>query len=150
MEKRWLTNEQFPNGSSNGNFGIREGQLPHVADAIAMFNDAWSAVSRVTVMKCWVKSQCLGAQHTQCLNSLIENFTAANDVDIDLTVPDNRVSSELYKVVDYEISQSLHDALTRREFLEDVPRTPLHEILEEVRGIESEFQLFHIKFYGPF
>ena len=65
MEKHWLANEQFPNGSRNGNYGIREGQLPHMVDAIVMLNDACSAVSRVTVLKCWVKSQCLGVQYTQ-------------------------------------------------------------------------------------
>ena len=118
MEKRSLTNEQFPYGSSNGNYAIREGQLQHVADAIVMFNDAWSAVSRVTVLKCCVKSQFLGMQHTQCLNSLIENFAAADDVDIDLTVPDSRMSNQSYIVVDHQISQPLHNALTRHEFLE--------------------------------
>ena len=99
MEKRWLTNEKFHNGSSNGNYGIREGQLPHVADAIVMFNDAWSEVSRVTVLKYWVKIQCLGEQHTQYLNSLIENFTAVDDIDIDRTIPESRMSNESYYVL---------------------------------------------------
>ena len=49
-----------------------------------------------------------------------------------------------HNVVDHQISQSLHNALTRHEFLEDELRTPLHEILEEVPGIESESQLLHI------
>ena len=116
----------------------------HVADAIVMFNDAWSAVSRVTVLKYWVKSLCLGEQHTQCLNSLIENFTAVDYIDIDRTVLGSRMSNESYNLLDHQISQSLDNALKRHEFLESELRTPLHETLEEVRGIESESQLLHI------
>ena len=144
MEKHQLTNEHFPSRSSKGCYGIREGQLPHVADAIVMFNDAWSTVSRLTVLKFWVKSQCLDERHTQCFNSLIQNLTAADDVDIDLTVPDSTVISESCNVVDQDVAHSLHTLLTGCEFLEDVPRTPLHEIVEEVRSIELESQLLHI------
>ena len=106
-------------------------------------NDAWSAVSRVIVLKCWIESQCLNVQHTQCLNSITQNLKAADDVDIEITVPDSWVSSESYNVVDQQVVQYLPNALSRREFTEDEPRAPLFEILEKVSGIKSEFQLFH-------
>ena len=56
MEKRRVTNGHFPTGPSKGSYGIREGQLPYVADEIVMFNGAWSEVSRMAVLKCWLKS----------------------------------------------------------------------------------------------
>ena len=39
----------FPSTSGNGKHGIREGQLPYVADAIEIFNDAWSSTKRITI-----------------------------------------------------------------------------------------------------
>ena len=49
IEKIRTTQEQFPNDSGNGRYGIREGQLPYVADTMVLFNDAWSAVSRTKI-----------------------------------------------------------------------------------------------------
>ena len=73
-----------------------------------------------------------------------QNLTAADDVDIDITVSDNTVTSESLNVVDQNVAQSSPTVLTDREFLEDEPRTPLHEIVGEVRGIESESVLLQI------
>ena len=59
-------------------------------------------------------------------------------------VPDSTVISESFNVVDQDVAHNLRTSLTGHELLEDVPRTPLHEVVEEVRGIESESQLLHI------
>ena len=56
------------------------GLLYRVGPSKTYLNDAWSTVPRETVLKCWVKSQCLGVRHIQCLNSFIQNLTAADDV----------------------------------------------------------------------
>ena len=42
METRRDANRQFRSDSVNGNYGIAEGNLPNVADAMSIFNDAWS------------------------------------------------------------------------------------------------------------
>lgn len=81
---------------------------------------------------------------TQCLNSSIQNISVADGVDIDLAVPDSSVNSESYNGVDQRFGQSLHNVLTIREFLEDEPRTPSHDILDEVRGIAEESKLFNV------
>ena len=44
--------------SQHGRRGVADGHLPHVADAIIMFNEAWSKLLPSTVLKCWSKSQC--------------------------------------------------------------------------------------------
>ena len=39
--------------------------------------------------------------------------------------------------MEHQVAQSLRNVLTGRGFVEDDPRTPFFETLEEVRGIQS-------------
>lgn len=60
MENRSTANHSYASKSGNGGYGIREGQLLHVADAMEIFNKAWSETRCSTIIKCCIKSQCLG------------------------------------------------------------------------------------------
>ena len=40
---------------------MREEQLPHLADAIQLFNDSRNQTTKATVLICWIKSKCLPA-----------------------------------------------------------------------------------------
>ena len=52
-------------------------------------------------------------------------------MDIDLAFPDSTVIRESFNVVDQDVAHSLHTLLTDREFLEDTPRSALHEIVKK-------------------
>ena len=56
----WNSNEH--NFSSTSNFGkssLRNGHLPHIGDAMEFFNETWGKNKSSTIMKCWIKSNCL-------------------------------------------------------------------------------------------
>ncbi len=55
--RRTHENQPFPASSQRGMLGIQHGFLPHVGDAMTIFDEAWAETSRVTVMKCWIKSK---------------------------------------------------------------------------------------------
>ena len=58
-EKKHSRNHNFKNDSQRGINGLREGQLPHVADAIQLFDYSWNQTAKATILKCWIKSKCL-------------------------------------------------------------------------------------------
>ncbi len=52
---RWNSGEHyFPLGSQQGRFGIRDGHLSHIGDAMRLFNLAWSRTAKETILKCWI------------------------------------------------------------------------------------------------
>lgn len=61
----------FKNSSSRGRFGLNEGLLPHVADAIHVFNVAWKSISKLTITKCWLKAEILPLAHREALKRLV-------------------------------------------------------------------------------
>ena len=144
VERRRTTQEQFPNDSGNGRYGIRESQLPHVADAMVLFNDAWSAVSRMTICKCSIKSECLGVQYTQSFQSFIRSLTVDDSFDINLTSSNNLRADRSSTVIDTQRVHSVHNALSSNRLIADEPRTPLYEIVEAVRNWEAESDLMKV------
>ena len=60
-EKKRSGNHNFKNDSQRGLYDLIEGQLPHVADAIRLFDDSCNQTTKATVLKCWIKSKCLPA-----------------------------------------------------------------------------------------
>ena len=56
-----------------------------------IFNKAWNETQRSTVIKCWIKSQCLGGPQMQNLISTLIGLIRDPDVDIDLAVT-NKIS----------------------------------------------------------
>ena len=118
--------------------------MPHVADAMVLFNDAWSAVSRMKICKCWIKSECLGVQHTQSLQSVVQSLTLDDDVDIDLTSSNNLKADGFTNVIDTQTVHSVHNSLSFNRLIADEPRPPFHEILETVSNLEAESDLMKV------
>ena len=141
IETRRNTNRKFSSDSGNGKYGIREGNLSHVADAMSIFDDAWSETFRFTVIKCWIKSKCLGACRTQYFNSIIQSATTDDDVDIDLTSSNNSQVRESLQIIGTDTVRSVHNALSSNRLMADEPRTPLHEILDAFNNLETESKL---------
>eukprot|EP00171_Calliarthron_tuberculosum_P000673 IDg673t1 len=72
----------FKDNSGRGRWGVREGQLPHVADAISIFNQSWTGTSSNSIIKCWIKSTCLAHEHNQALYQKLHD---SEEIMIDLT-----------------------------------------------------------------
>ncbi len=68
----------FPNSSSPGKWGFRDGHFPHVGDAIPTFHDSW-AMMKKTVLKCWVKSQFLSEDQVEFAKTLIAQQCGSSD-----------------------------------------------------------------------
>ena len=125
IEQRRSSDIVFPSTSGNGKYGVREGHVPHVADAVEIFNKAWSSTKRITICKFWIKSECLGFQHSGSLKHLIQNLVANND-SVD------ELNSTTDAVIGSQTVQSMSEALACNNFMSDEPRTPLHALLDEV------------------
>ena len=97
INRKRTTNQVWQKDAEHGKWGIQDGQLPHVGDAMQLFNRSWNALSPKTVIKCWIKRNCLAEGQVEDLNSTLIGASSTNGVDIDLTstmVPD-QVSTEL-------------------------------------------------------
>ena len=57
MLRKNANETEVPDYSQKRIFGLRYGFLPTVEDAMQLFGEAWSQKSRMTVIKCWIKSQ---------------------------------------------------------------------------------------------
>ncbi len=144
LQQRRISNSTFPLTSGNGKWGLREGQLPHIGDAIELFNQSWSGVSKTIIIKCWLKSECLGEDHTSNLKQKIELLNSDGDVDIDLTVGRSVTSASIENPVDPDMLRNINDALMENQYLENGPQTPLNEILAEVSNLEAQANLINI------
>lgn len=81
-----MNSATFQSCTVNRKWGLKEGQLPHVRDTIELFNNVWNSGSKQSIMKCWLKSGCLGPIHTRYLCSMLHRLNQhCTDVDIDLT-----------------------------------------------------------------
>ena len=104
----------------------------------------WSKTSRFTINKCRIKSKCLGARHSHCLNSIIQSATTDDDAEIDLTSSNNSQVRESLQIIGTETVRSAHNALSSNRFMANEPRTPLHEILDAVNNLETESELVKV------
>ncbi len=71
LEQRGVADNGYRSTSGNGRYGLREGQLPHVADGMLLMDAAWENVSKKTIVNCWLKSKCLPTEHVSYLKGLI-------------------------------------------------------------------------------
>lgn len=55
MQRISANNESIIADNGIRKWGLYEGHLPHVADAINLFDEAWRHTSRASDIKCWIK-----------------------------------------------------------------------------------------------
>ncbi len=72
---------QFPKNSNHGFRRLREGQMPHVGDAMSIFNKTWQYTTQRTTLKCWLMSKCLSDTQVREGNNLLQTVDASGDVD---------------------------------------------------------------------
>ena len=69
----YSSQNQTPSNSQQGLYGIKHGFLPTAGDAMTTYDEAWSHTARLTVIKCWKKSQCLYPERITELDIAIRN-----------------------------------------------------------------------------
>ena len=141
MEARFRKEIECSSDSERGMCGIREGQLPHVGDAMNLFNEAWSLTRRLTVIKCCVKSICLPENLLIEARELLESLLPS-ELSIDLTnagriqvFPENVVPSETSAGIfnDMQIIVSSENSTWN---------APAQEIIDEARDIVEISEFF--------
>ncbi len=117
--------------------------LPHVDDAIMLFDSAWRMMTRSEVIKCWVRSECLGSTHVSQNKSLLYQMKNNSDLDIDLvnTSIDDSDSNEA--VTTKPLARRIHETITDYRTYSQECNTPLHEILAKVEDIVQEADLIN-------
>ena len=124
--------------------GIREGQLPHIADAMEIFTESWNALPRNLILSCWKKSQFLFEMHASEATSII-NWVIDENVDItDLAVGRLQDYSSEDAIdgatVSERLAETFYASLAQYRYL-DAARSPLTEILDAVSVIDLRNQL---------
>ena len=129
------TNYTFKEKTVNGKWGLRDGLLSHVGDAVMLFNSEWNVMTRPEIMKCWVKSECLGVMHVDQFSSIQSIIGRDTDVDIDLTIPDNERTGRcsVTKALD---SKKIADTVADYRNYADESETTLSEVSNIVEGAE--------------
>ena len=71
MLRKHANETEFPDNALQGMFGLRHRFLPAVVDGMQILDEASSQTSRMTVIKCCIKSQCLLDCHVQRWRNII-------------------------------------------------------------------------------
>ena len=56
LESRSSSNHGLKMNYGHGKWGLMEGQLPQVGNAMNLFNQSWDSIHRVSIMKCWIQA----------------------------------------------------------------------------------------------
>ncbi len=143
MEPQRNTNHSFKESSCNWKWGLQDGMLPHVGDAIMPFDSAWRMMTRSEVIKSWVRSECLGSMHVSQNKSFLYQLENNSDVDIDLVNTSIDESESNRAVTSEPLDRRIHEAMTDYKAYSQECNTPLHEILAEVEDIVQEADLIN-------
>ena len=63
MDLQRNTNHSFKENNGNGKWGLQDGIMPHVGDAKMLLDASWKMMARAEIIKCWIRSECLGVTH---------------------------------------------------------------------------------------
>ena len=121
LKGRQLSNHGLQSTTGHGEWGLDEGQLPDVGDAMKLFNQSWPSISKTSIVKCWIKSECLGGMHAMHLNSLLTSACQDPTVDIDLKL--NRSASNLAdeEMIGQKGLQDIRESLLQQKYLINLP-----------------------------
>ena len=94
---KWDSGEHhFPPTSNIEKWVVTDGHLPHVGDAMFIFNEAWRKTSRSTILKCWIKSKCLSEMQVQDANNILKAMNVPNERDSSTDIVPLQEVEEIY------------------------------------------------------
>ena len=122
-EKKRAGEHGFKNNSGRGSWRLREGQLPHIADAINIIDEFWSQTGQISIPKCWIKSKyppnILQERAVQLLifiSKPLPDLTSTNSVE-------HTVDLELNYAVPFTLSGSLERDIAMMTYLHNSTST---------------------------
>ena len=133
--------------SARGVLGVQEGFLPYVGDAMGIFDKAWSQTSRITIKKCWIKSNCLANEQALPLTREIQRLSVEGENVSLVENDDQQVVRQIDPngiTLDDPISEAesrhISASVTSASLL-GMPQTPQIELLAEVSAISDAANL---------
>ncbi len=105
--------------------------MPHVGDAMSLFNEAWSKTKRTTVLKCWIKSECLSEGQVQLAREICASLS---EVD-----PDSGHDALILQTD----AQSIFQDLSTMSCLQTTQHNA-QELIADVQGIENVAELLDV------
>ena len=139
-----LPNHGLQSAKGHGKWGLEEVQLHHVGYAMKLFNQSWSNISKISVIKCRIKSECLGPMHVMHLNSILTSATEDPTVDIDFPSDSSVSNLADEEIIGQKDSQDILESLLQHKYQNNLPETPFDETLGNVSNSESENELLEI------
>ncbi len=125
--------ENRSTSSQQGMLNINDGFLPDFSDTMELFDVSWSRNSRLTVTKCWIKSQCLHLNQVKGCRSLMRDLSVtANDMNVKHITRSDPINAG-------EIRGLSNDLAVIQA--QSVQQTPLSRIVEEIEGIDNAVNL---------
>ncbi len=119
----------FRSNSARGRYGLREGQVPHIADAINLMDRSWNDVSVCDVINCWIKSTCLR-------DSLVE-------VAKTIAYEHGGTRHGCEETVNVEEANQLASGHALLQ-LSTLPQTPLIDLINGVSGYETAEDMYRL------
>ena len=108
--------------------GVADVHLPHVADAMVIFNEAWSKLLLSTVLKCWSKSKCRPMlQVGQAREQTGQSSTGSEE-------------SFATPVLSQEVSEEIYSDICALNYQTQV-ENPLSEIMPPYTGIRNASEI---------
>ena len=139
LEKK-AENRQFPSPSQQGIHGVRDGFLPTVGDAMELYDEACHSTPRSTIIKCFMKSQCLSESHYERGTALMSDLgmqSSANSTSLQPTVS----QSEAGPIArDVNVIQSLKLPLPLSEILQEAGLNNNAETIVEMVNYTAPFR----------
>ena len=133
-----ISGSAFESNSRRGKWGLEEGQLLHVANAMKLFNKAWNLTSRQLVIKFWIKSEVIGVNQQKQLRLILNGLTQTDpEVDIYLTGGnwyDHSASLGESETIDSSVVKDIQEAIQTYQSTHQGSSYPITSIIEETIG----------------
>ena len=117
--------------------------LPHVGDAIMLFDSSWKMMRRSEIIKCWNRSECLGITLVNQNEFLLDSEQNSTEVDIDLTNNNSNQSNNREIAIGESLTCRILDGITDYRSYANDCNTPLNDTLAEVQHTVQQSDLIN-------
>ena len=133
---RTASNETYPTSNQGRRLGIRHGFLLTVGDAMELYDEAWSNNTRTTVLKCWIKSQCLSETQSSYCRSIIQDLTSTN-------VSSQWTGTDISPPISQMEAQEIADNLTVAHALSS-PSIDIQELIDDANLLVNAASILEV------
>ena len=106
--------------------------MPHVGDAMPIFNQSWQQTTQKTTVKCWLKSKCLSDSQVREGNNLLLTVDPSSDVEAEESA------------VDYNVAGTTHQRLLETTVIPSAFNGPSGTTLNDVASVRNAMELHKV------